>query len=186
MPSHPLPPPPVPTNSTFSLPGQSTAHTVLEFTLLNPCLMMITPVPRLCVILALGTQEAFNAHLLTKSRLKVIQDIIQTLFHLNCWVHIVETEINNTHTCGENPSAKSHHRRRKLKTGSPDRLVSSSSAPTPDPSQNLFFQFCCYRLVSAVFILATMQRYFFICEDFSSCRFVIKVSSFIHRPFISS
>lgn len=33
--------------------------------------------PGLCVILALGTQEELNEYLLTKSRLKVIQDIRQ-------------------------------------------------------------------------------------------------------------
>lgn len=41
--------------------------------------------PGLCVILVLGTQEELNEHLLTKSRVKVIQDIIQKLFHRIVW-----------------------------------------------------------------------------------------------------
>lgn len=111
--SNAIPPPPVPINSTFSFPCYNIFHTVLEFTFLSASLRPIR-VPGLCVILVLGTQEELNEHLLTKSRLKVIQDIIQKLFHLNCLVCIVESESNES--CCENPSEKSHHCRRKLGT----------------------------------------------------------------------
>lgn len=107
--------PAVPTNSTFSFPCYSTFHTVLEFTFLSPASLWSTWVPGLCVILALGTQEELNEHLLTKSRLKVIQDTIQKLFHLNCLVCLGETKTNDN-TCWENPSDKSYYWRRKLKT----------------------------------------------------------------------
>lgn len=52
---------------------------------------------RIVLILVLGTQEELNEHLLTKSRLKVIQDIIQKRFHLNCLVCIVETKTSGTY-----------------------------------------------------------------------------------------
>lgn len=48
-----------------------------------PAWLWSTSVPGLCVILALGTQEELNEHLLTKSRLKVIQDVRQKLFRLS-------------------------------------------------------------------------------------------------------
>lgn len=59
--------------------------------------------PGLCVILALGTQEELNEHLLTKSRLKVIQDVRQKLFRISHLVRIVETETRGTYCSWTHP-----------------------------------------------------------------------------------